>query len=122
MEKAKKERNRVEKAKKDKDNMNIDTEYVAALLEKEYEIITTHQRHDKTICSQISNAQQEDGLHDMVDRLLYNRRLANTSLQRAEAILSVIYPDMASKEPGWLTTETLEMWMKKVSPSDGEEK
>ena len=104
--------------------MNIDLEYVATLLEKEYEIITTHQRHDKTICSQISNAQQEDGLHDLVDRLLYNRRLANTSLQRAEAILSVIYPDMASKEPGWLTTETLEMWMDKlkVSPSDGEEK
>ena len=104
--------------------MNIDIEYVATLLEKEYEIITTHQRHDKTICSQISNAQQEDGLHDLVDRLLYNRRLANTSLQRAEAILSVIYPDMASKEPGWLTTETLEMWMDKlkVSPSDREEK
>ena len=104
--------------------MNIDIEYVATLLEKEYEIITTHQRHDKTICSQISNAQQEDGLHDLVDRLLYNRRLANTSLQRAEAILSVINPDMASKEPGWLTTETLEMWMEKlkVSPSDGEEK
>jgi len=38
--------------------------------------------------------------------------LANIHLQRAEAILSVIYPDLAGKEPGWLATGTLEMWIK----------
>ena len=91
--------------------MTVDYEYVAMLLEKELEIISTHQRHDMTICNQISNVHQEDGLHDMVDRLLYNRRLANTHLQRTEAILSVIYPDLAEKEPGWLATGTLEMWI-----------
>lgn len=55
--------------------MIIDYEYVATLLEKELEIISTHQRHDMSICNQISNVRQEDGLHDMVERLLYNRRL-----------------------------------------------
>lgn len=92
--------------------MIVDYEYVATLLEKELEIISTHQRHDVSISNQISNVHQEDGLHDMVDRLLYNRSLANTHLQRAEAILSVVYPDLAGKEPGWLATGTLEMWIK----------
>jgi len=60
----------------------------------------------------------EDGLHEMVDQLLYNRRPANTHLQRAEAILSTVYPDLENREPWWLDAAALKQYIREMGDED----
>lgn len=94
--------------------MTVEKAYLIALLEKELDIISTHQGYDRKLGAKIADTHIEDGLHEMVDQLLYNRRLANTHLQRAEAILSTVYPDLGNREPGWLDAAALKQYIRKM--------
>ena len=96
-------------------NFTIDNNAIADLLEAELTIINTHLNHDRRAYMDMGDINRVDDLHSLADSLIYNRRIIQEHLMRAEGILTAVYPEeFGSKEPGWLYSGLLESWIKTV--------
>ena len=94
---------------------SIDNNYIADLLEAELKIIETHMRHDRRSYMEMGDINRTEDLHSLADSMIYNRRIIQEHLMKAEGILTAVYPDeFGNKESGWLCGGLLESWIKTV--------
>ena len=89
------------------DSVTVTASALADTLSAELEIINTHLTHDRRICAEIADVNNLDNLHDLADRIHFNRNIIHTHLSRCEALLDLLLPTSHPDE-GWLTVEELQ--------------